>query len=214
MRHKSSVSAVLLTGIIVFAGCQVYSEAQSVQTDSAQTDNHPQMTPEQKAEMEMWQKLAAPSEHHKHLNYFVGKWMTVTKMWMGGPGSPPTETQGTSDIKWVLDGRFLMDEHKGTMMGQAYEGIGITGYDNYRNMYYSSWCSNMQTNFLTMAGMRNPETGNFTYYGEMDEPALKVTGRTVKYVTRIIDANKYVFDIIDLHAGDGYKVIEITYVRK
>ncbi len=106
-----------------------------------------------------------------------------------------------------------MDEHKGTMMGQPYEGIGMTGYDNYRNMYFSSWCSNMQTNMLTMAGMRHPETGVFTYYGEMDEPAIKVTGRTVKYVTRIKDTDHYVFDIIDLHAGDDYKVIQINYER-
>ena len=47
----------------------------------------------------------------------------------------------------------------------------------------------------------------------MDEPGIKVTGRTAKYVARIIDQNKYVFEIIDLHAGDDYKVIEITCVR-
>ena len=38
-------------------------------------------------------------------------------------------------------------------------------------------------------------------------------GRTVKYVTRIINDDKYVFEIIDLHASDDYKVIEITYTR-
>ena len=59
-----------------------------------------------------------------------------------------------------------------------------------------------------------PKTGVFTFYGEMDEPMLKVTGRTIKYVTRIVDANNYVFTIIDLHAGDDYKVVEITYARQ
>ena len=54
----------------------------------------------------------------------------------------------------------------------------------------------------------------FTLYGEMDEVMLGVVGRTVKYVTRIVDADKHVFEIIDLHAGDGYKVVEITYTRK
>ena len=91
--------------------------------------------------------------------------------------------------------------------------MGLTGYDNYRNMYTGSWFSNMSTNMLTMTGTRHPQTGVFTYYGEMDEPGIKVTGRTVKYVTRIIDRNTHVFEIIDLHAGDDYKVIEITYTR-
>jgi len=43
---------------------------------------------------------------------------------------------------------------------------------------------------------------------------LNVAGRTVKYVNTIVNADKHVFEIIDLHAGDGYKVIEITYQRK
>ena len=132
---------------------------------------------------------------------------------MGGPGSQAMESDGRSEIKWVLDGRFLMDQHTGTMMGQPYLGIGMTGYDSYRNMYTNSWRSNQGTNTLTMSGMRHPETGIFTYYGEMDEPSLKVTARTVKYVARIIDANHYVFEIIDLHAGEDYKVVEIAYER-
>ncbi|MCH7701570.1 MAG: DUF1579 domain-containing protein [Planctomycetes bacterium] len=159
------------------------------------------------------QMAMTPGDAHKHLDYFVGKWKTKTKIYMGGPGSPPMESDGQSSMKWVLDGRFIMHEHKGTMMGQPYEGIGMTGYDNYRNLYISSWCSNMGTNMLTFAGMRHPETGVFTYYGEMDEPSMNVIGRTVKYVTRIVDADHYTFEIIDLHAGDDYKVIELSYER-
>ena len=169
---------------------------------------------EEMAAMAESMKIAAPGEHHKHLEYFIGKWKTKTKMWMGGPGSEAMESDGTSEFKWVLGGRWVMEEHKGSFMGMPYEGIGLSGYDNYRNMYVGSWYSNMGTNVLSMSGMRHPETGLFTSYGEMDEPAMKVVGRTVKYVTKIIDKNSYVFSIIDLHAGDDYKVIEITYTRQ
>ena len=176
-------------------------------------EEHAEMTPEQQAEMAEWAKIAAPGDAHKHLEYFVGTWNTKTKIYMGGPGSEPMESDGQSDMKWVLGGRFIMDEHKGTMMGMPYEGIGMTGYDNFRNLYISSWSSNMGTNMLLMAGSRHPKTGVFTYYGEMDEPNLKVIGRTVKYVTRIVDADHFTFEIIDLHAGDDYKVIELSYER-
>jgi hypothetical protein len=64
-----------------------------------------------------------------------------------------------------------------------------------------------------MSGMRDP-SGTFTYYGEMDEPMLDVHGRMVKYVSRIVNEDKHVFEIYDLHAGPGYKVVEITYERK
>ncbi len=171
------------------------------------------MSPDQQAMMAEWMKIASPGEAHKHLDYFVGTWKTKTKIYMGGPGSAPMESDGQSEIKWVLNGRFIMDEHKGTMMGMPYEGIGLTGYDNYRNLYIGSWCSNQGTNMLAMSGMRHPTTGVFTYYGEMDEPGLNVIGRTVKYVTRIVDEDHYTFEIIDLHAGDDYKVIELSYER-
>ena len=209
MKMRVILSALVFAGATaLFVNRSISEEKPAVHQPTAEE------TAKMMAEMAEWTEIAAPSEHHKHLEYFIGKWKTKTKMWMGGPGSEAMESYGTSDVKWVLGGRWVMDEHKGSMMGQPYEGIGLTGYDNYRNMYVGSWFSNMGTNMLTMTGMRHPETGVFTSYGEMDEPAMKVVGRTVKYVTKIIDKNSYVFSIVDLHAGDDYKVIEITYTRQ
>lgn len=208
MRLGNVAGGVVLGGMLAFAAGQALSRAQEDRPNARE-----QPTQEQMAAMQAeWAKMAAPSVHHKHLEYFVGKWKTQTKMWMGGPGSNPMESKGTSEAKWVLGRRFLLDHHKGTLMGRPHEGMGLTGYDNYRNMYVASWCSNTATHMLTMTGTRDP-SGTFTYFGEMDEPGMKVTGRMVKYVTRIINENKYVFEIYDLHAGDDYKVVEVTYSR-
>ena len=199
----------VLIGTMVLASIGFSGEAFSEDPAKAKMPS-----PEEIAAMQAeWMKIAAPSEHHKHLDYFVGKWSTKSKTWMGGPGSTPMESDGTSEIKWVLGGRYILHEHKGSMMGQPYEGLGLTGYDNYRNLYVGTWYSNMSTAPLSMSGNRHPKTGVITDYGEMDEPALKVIGRMVKYVTRIVDKDHYVFEIIDLHAGDDYMVIEITYTR-
>ena len=65
-----------------------------------------------------------------------------------------------------------------------------------------------------MKGTCDPSGKVFTFYGEMDEPMIDVRGRMVKYVNRIIDDKKHVFEIYDLHAGPDYKVVEITYERK
>lgn len=170
------------------------------------------MTPEQMAAMQESMKYMMPGEGHKHLEYFVGKWNTNTKVWPAGPGSTPLESPGTSEIKWVVGNHFLMEEHNGTMMGMPYQGMGFTGFDAWRNMYATCWVSNMQTNLLTLTGQRDP-SGKFTYYGEMDEPSLKVTGRMIKSVTTIKSPDQYVFEVFDLHAGDNYKVFEITYTR-
>ncbi len=173
--------------------------------------------------MKKWMDSIEPGKHHKHLEQFVGSWNTTTKMWFSGPDGPAMETKGTSEVKWVLGKRFLMEEHHGSMMMPdmsggmkkvPYEGIGLTGYDNVRNMYSGSWCSNLGTNMLTMKGGVDPSGKTFRMYGEMDEPMLNVYGRTVKYVTRIVDDDTHIFEIIDLHASDDYTVIEITYKRK
>lgn len=171
-----------------------------------------EMTPEQMAAMQESMKYMMPGDNHKHLEYFVGKWNTTTKIWPGGPGSTPMESAGTSEIKWVAGNHFLMEEHNGTMMGMPYQGMGFTGFDAWRNLYATCWISNMQTNLLTLTGQRDP-SGRFTYYGEMDEPSLRVTGRMIKSVTTIKGPDQYVFEVFDLHAGDNYKAFEITYTR-
>ena len=171
------------------------------------------MSEQEAAAMQDYMKLAAPGDAHKKLEPLIGKWNHTSKVWPGGPGSTPMESSGTTERKWILGGRYLMDEHKGQLMGMPHEGLGLTGYDNFRNMYTSTWCDNMGTAMLTMKGSCDPAGKTFTFYGETDEPGIKITGRMVEYVTKIIDNDKNVFEIIDLHAGHDYKIVEVTYTR-
>jgi len=173
--------------------------------------------------MEQMMKTMKPGEHHKLLQSSVGTWDVTTKIWMD-PAAPPSLTKGTSECKWVLDGRFVMEDFKsefpmGAMTGGQVKnipwyGMGLFGYDNFRNMYVGCWADTMGTQLLTMKGTASPDGKTFTYYGEMDEPELSMIGRTVKYQTKYIDNDTHVFTIYDLAAGDNYKVVEVTYTRK
>ena len=220
------MSAKWLFATVVLCAATFLVSSQAMSDDKKDAPPHGMDADQMKAMMEGMQKWMAsmkPGKHHQALEHFVGTWETTTKVWMGGPGSPPSETKGTSTVKWVLGKRFLMEEHKGQMpmpdaTGQVqlmpYEGIGMSGYDNHRNMDQSSWTSNMQTNMLTMTGSADPSGKVFRFFGEMDEAMLGVIGRTVKYVTTIQNDDTHVFEIFDLHASDNYKVIEIVYKRK
>jgi len=210
MRTKKSLMAVMVVGICVVATSRVLSQ----DAGEKMPDGMPAMSAEDMAHMEEYMKLMQPGEAHKHLQHYVGTWDTVSKIWMGGPGTKPLESTGTSIFKSVLGGNWIMEEHTGTMMGMPYKGVGMMGYDNYKNLYVGTWFSNMGTEMLQMAGARHPKSGVTTLYGTMDEPQLNVHGRTVKYVTTPIDDDHYTFAIIDLHAGDDYKVIEISYTRR
>jgi hypothetical protein len=184
----------------------------------------PQVSPADMATMmEKWAKVAAPGENHKYLEPCVGKWDVTTRMWWGGPGTPPIVSHGTSESRWVLDKRFVLTEDKaellmpdadGGMQKKPFTGMGLTGYDNYKNLYVGGWADNMGTQLLTMSGTRDPSGKVFTFYGQMDEPMLDMSDRMVKYVTRIINNDKHVFEMYDLAVSEDYKVFEITYTRR
>jgi len=172
--------------------------------------------------LEEYLKTASPGEHHEALEPFAGKFTCVTKMWWGGPGTPASETEGTATREWQLGGRFLqetmssqmrMPQADGTMKAVPFSGLGMIGYNNFRNMYEGVWGDSMGTQMLTYNGAASPDKKKFTYYGTMDEPMLKVTARYVKYVSTIIDENTHTFEVYDLHAAENYKVMEITYKR-
>lgn len=173
--------------------------------------------------MKAWQAVKDPGPQHKIFESLVGEWDTVNRMYMGGPGTPPMESRGKSTTRAILGGRFITDEYKGEMLmpdetGQPkpmpFEGMGITGYDRYRNLYQGVWVDSMGTQLLTFSGAGDPNGKSMNMYGTMDEPGMKMTGRTVRYHTRIIDHDKHIFEMYDLAAGPDYKVMEITYTRR
>lgn len=182
------------------------------------------LSPQEMAEMmKKYQAISTPGPQHKALEHFVGTWDLTVKSWMGDPGAPPSESKGTCETKWVLDGRFIEDhvksdmmmpDEKGEMKKVTFAGQGLTGYDNFKHMYVSTWADNMGTALMLSKGSMDPSGKVLTLYAEMDEPMLDVQDRMIKSVTRIIDKDKHVMEMYDLYAGDNYKVMEITYTRK
>jgi hypothetical protein len=194
-----------------FLGLFLVSQAFSQTMESAgQQSSNPEMD----AMMQKWMEAAAPNEHHKLLDQFVGKWSVVTKMWMEGPDKPATESKGSSEIKWTMDGRFLQENVTGESMGRPMIGMGYTGYDNFKKKYVSFWIDNMNTAMFTSMGDSDPSGKVFTFYGLMDEPMTGEKDKKAKYVMRVIDKDKNITEIYDLGYGDKEaKVVEITYKR-
>ena len=208
------VTAILATPLLV-------SRAGGLQQDQKLPSGAPM--PDMASMMKKMFAVAKPGEPHKKLDYFVGNWDTTTKMWMEGPSGPAMESKGTASNKWVLNNHFLLEETEGDMMipdeqmqmkKVNHQGMGLLGYDYYRNLYIGTWADSMSTTILDFAGMCDQAGKVFTYYGQMDEPMLDVRGRTVKYVTRIVDQDHFTFEIYDLVAGDNYKVLQVDYARK
>jgi len=179
-------------------------------------------TPPSPAAIENYMKSTKPNEKHKHLEQFVGEFETVMRVFWA-PGAPPMESKGTASHKMVHGGRFLQEETKGAMkmpdadgnlQDMPIAGMGLVGYDNNKKLYTMAWTDTMNTGILTAKGSLSRDGKVMTFFGEMDEPLTGEMGKSVRYLTRIISADKYVFEISEVLYGEPFKVVEIEYTRK
>jgi hypothetical protein len=166
----------------------------------------------QASDMEIWKEYATPSENHKVLDAFVGTWDYTVKWW-SSPNSEPEISKGTSKVRWIMGGRFLERTAKGTSMGQPFEGMGITGYDNARKEYVSVWIDNMGTGVMVSSGKYYASTKIFEEKGSFTQPKMGET--PFKAVTKIISDDNFVYDIYTKDKDwQEYKALEIDYMRK
>ncbi|MDL1888109.1 DUF1579 domain-containing protein, partial [Nitrospirales bacterium NOB] len=126
---------------------------------------------------------------------------------------PPMESNGTAEIKMLLDGRFLYQEYHGQMMGQPYHGIGIDAYDNLTKKYVTVWMDSMGTGLFMMQGSAGPDGKTITLKGQHAEPG----GGQMKHraVWKILDHDHQTFEMYGEHHGQKeMKFLEIVYTRK
>ena len=178
--------------------------------DRGQPKLEPGMDPQKM--MADWMTLSKPGSPHALLKTIEGTYTTVSRVWMD-PAAPPAESNGTATFKTVLGGRFLQQDYQGTMMNMPMSGIGMMGYDNFRHQYTSTWCDSMSTSILTMTGGMSQDGKTITMFGTMDEPTTKQVGKTVKWVTRLVSADKLVFESWEVECDTPMKVFEIEYTR-
>ena len=163
--------------------------------------------------MEVWTKLATPGANHKLLEPFVGSFNVKTVMWEY-PGAPAQESTGTSEHAWVLGGRFIQQTFHGQFMGQPFEGIGYTGYDNYKKKFISSWMDTMGTMMMISSGTADATGKLINFTAEFDD-AMTGKKMTVREVIRVVDWDTHSMEMY-MPGPDGkeYKNLEITYTRK
>ena len=170
--------------------------------------------PSQDEMMAAWMKLAAPGEHHAQLKALAGSWKTVVKSWEG-PGEPKV-SEGTCESTLMMDGRYLKEEYTGDFGGMPFQGIGITGYDNIKKKYVSSWVDNFGTGIMESEGTIDPAKKVITYHSKMPDPMNPMSGKMVpvKMTTRIVDDGSHIFTMYGNREGKEVRQMEITYTRK
>lgn len=162
--------------------------------------------------MEIYKKLATPGDPHNLLATMAGRWDARVRSWME-PDKPPMESNGTSEGKMILGGRFLQQDFTGDMMGMPFTGIGFTGYDNHTRKYVSTWMDSMGTAILFFEGTPGGDGKTITQESSYDDP-IKGPMKW-RSVTRFLDQDTHLFEMHSIdRSGKEEKMMEITYTRK
>ena len=180
----------------------------------AQTGNQqPQMTPEQKAEMEAYMKAGTPGAPHQALASSAGSYDLKIKSWRE-PGGPAMEDTGTATRAMALDGRVLVEEVNSSMMGTPFNGHGMTGYDNVTGKYWSTWNDSTSTGLMVSEGTCDSQGKGCTFTGHWNDP-IKKTPVKARMTTRWPSPTTEIFEMYAPGKdGKEMKMVEITYNKK
>jgi hypothetical protein len=110
-----------------------------------------------------------PGPEHEVLKRDVGTW-DVTLEITPAPGMPPFSMTGV-ETNTLFGGRWVLTDNKFDMMGQTFEGHGISGYDPARKAYVSTWADTMSTSLNVGEGTFDAATNTMTGWSEVADPA-------------------------------------------
>jgi hypothetical protein len=172
----------------------------------------PEMTPEQKKEMEAYTKAGTPGAPHQAMAATAGSYDAKVKSWHE-PGQPPMESTATATRAMALDGRVLVEDFKGSMMGAPFTGHGMRGYDNVSGKYWSTWNDSMSTGVMMSEGTCDAKDA-CTFKGSWNDPikkgpvAARMTSRWTSPTTEVFEMYGPGRD------GKEMRMMEITYTKK
>jgi len=167
---------------------------------------------DQKAIMEAYQRAATPGPQHAILAAMAGEF-TLTLKSFNEPGAEPEVSTGTATRKMVLGGRYLEETVQASVMGQPFEGRGLTGYDNVTRTWWGAWIDSMSTGIMITSGSWDEEAGVGSFEGEYNDP---VTGelQSSRSVIRRLSNGDELMEMYMTTAFGEVKAMEILYQRR
>ena len=180
----------------------------------AQTGNQPpQMTPEQKAEMEAMMKAGTPGAQHQALAASAGTYDLKLKSWHDA-AAPAMEETGTAKRSMMLDGRVMFEELTSSMMGTPFTGHGMMGYDNVTGKYWSTWNDSMSTGLMVAEGTCDAQGKTCTFIGHWNDPVKKAPVKA-RMTTRWTSPTTQIFEMYGPGKdGKEMKMMEMVYTKK
>jgi hypothetical protein len=160
-----------------------------------------------------WAALSRPGPSHKLLEMFAGQWDVKLTFW-SDPKATGESSKGTSEISWILGGRFLQENFRGQLGGEEYLGFGIMGYDNGSRTFKTVWADSLNTAITTASGRYDPDTSTFALESQLYDPLVSGV-KTILSTLQVNSANSYTFSMTDVSPdGRRFTSLEMQYSRR
>ncbi len=157
MKLRKWFGGAAFVAAAVLSGSQVLSQ-----------DKGPKGGEDQEAQIKAMMEMAAPGEFHDHMKPLAGVWTCSVKYWPA-PGSRPHKSTATMEKKWILGGRFLTEEYKGTIFNNMpFAVFSVMGYDKTQKKYFVIHMDTTGTGFETAFGTCDASCKVFTFRGDKE----------------------------------------------
>ncbi len=156
-----------------------------------------------------------PGEMHERLANEVGTWSGKTTMWMA-PDTEPIESECTTTVTSMMDGRYTKIEWEGDMPGMGpYHGFGINGFDNVSQKFVSIWLDNHSTGIMQGVGKlsNDGKTLTWTYTHSCPITKKEAVMREVETLTSPGEKKVEMF-ATDPKSGKEYKMMVVELTKK
>ncbi len=198
----TKLSVLAVANFLVIATCA----AQLIAQESSERGADSQKV------MQKWIEFMTPGAEHELLKYKVGKWTMKVEL-RTGPDQPATTSEGTSEMKLIMGGRYLMDNTKSNFQGNPFEGLGLTGYDNLKKRFVSVWIDNLGTGFTISSGTYDESTKTYKYT-TMSPDVVSGQYKRTRTTEHVVNDDQWVAEMYDT-APDGkeFLMMKATYTR-
>ena len=215
MNRTSRFVTVGFAAFATLAGSIALAQDHKPAATGGQPAEQPQLPPGwTEADMMACMEAGTPGPMHEHLASAVGVWHGKSKMWMA-PGTAAIESECTSTITSVMDGRFIQCEMEGSTPMGPFNGFGISGYDNVGQKFQSTWIDNCGTGIMFGTGDLSSDGKTMTWNYTYNCPITKKP-TAFREVDRRTGKDSMVMEMFgtDPKSGKEYKMMEVAFTRQ
>jgi len=163
-------------------------------------------------EIVRYMAVSRPGAEHRWLDPLVGSWKIDLRWQMAGQAE--TRVTGTSENRWILDGRFLLCESTAGDGVSRIDATTIYGFDNRQKKHFALGMHNLATYVVQSSGSYDPATHSFLLSGkERDE----VTGGVLAYreLLMIEGPDRHVLRVYyDVPGRSPVRILEAVFTRR